>query len=294
MSGDNVLISTVFKGEIADNAELKSKDVVNAIEGFEESIAIISKKIYGQDCNVSCSLKPPKKGSFELAYVFQFANMAPMLINPVYVEQLPNILSMLHELFFKVQKNKVERIEQNNQNGINIYIENNNAPITFDNSINLSGIDTNILQETLNNEKLRESITKSHKAIERRSADKVIYKDNKNQELSTVTNKNYKAFNPLNEKITEEEKEMELWVKGLSFDDKKWDFEDKKTEIHFSASVEDVSFQKMILEGEAFKNGDSIIANVFVKYSDKEHKRDQYTITKVIDHIVAPTQLTLK
>jgi hypothetical protein len=39
-----------------------------------------------------------------------------------------------------------------------------------------------------------------------------------------------------------------------------------------------------------FKNGDSIIADVSIKYSDKEGKKNQYVITKVIEHIVAPTQ----
>lgn len=48
MSNENILISTVFKGEIADNAEIKSRDIIKAIEGFEESIAMISKKIYGK------------------------------------------------------------------------------------------------------------------------------------------------------------------------------------------------------------------------------------------------------
>ncbi len=295
MSNDNIFISTVFKGEAADNAELKSKDIVNAIEGFEETISIISKKIYGKNCSASCVLRPPQKGSFELIYVFYFTNIVTMLINPVHVEQLPNILATLHELFFKVQKNKVERIEKNSQGETNIYIENNHAPITLDNSINLSNIDSDILKETLNDEKLRESITTSHRAIERKSANKIVYKNNKNnQELSTITKENYKAFSPLIEKITEEEKEMDLWVKGLSFDGKKWDFEDKKTELHFSAPVEDVIFQKIILEGEAFKNGDSIIADVFVKYSNKKHKKDQYSITRVISHVIAQTQLTIK
>jgi hypothetical protein len=49
---------------MSDNAEIKSRDVIKAIEGFEESISIISKNIYGQDCSISCNLKAPKEGSF--------------------------------------------------------------------------------------------------------------------------------------------------------------------------------------------------------------------------------------
>jgi C-terminal processing protease CtpA/Prc len=42
---NNIFISTVFKGGMSDNAEIKSRDVIKAIEGFEESISIISKNI---------------------------------------------------------------------------------------------------------------------------------------------------------------------------------------------------------------------------------------------------------
>jgi hypothetical protein len=62
------------------------------------------------------------------------------------------------------------------------------------------------------------------------------------------------------------------------------------SEDSFSAQIQDTGFQKTILEGKPFKNGDSIIADVSIKYSDKEGKKNQYVITKVIEHIVAPTQ----
>ena len=288
---NNVFISTVFKGKMSDGAEIKSRDVIKAIEGFEESIKIISKNIYGKDCNISCNLKAPKKGSFELNYIFQFIGMAPMLLNPVYIEQLPDILSVLYELFIKSEGKKVKSIEKNNNGGINLNVD-DGATVMFDNCT--FNIDNNILKDTLNDDKLRESITKSHTPISNQSAERVIYKNNKNKELSTVTKNNYMAFNPLVEKMTEDEKEMELWVKGLSFDGKKWDFQDKLSEESFSAPIQDMSFQKTILEGEPFKNGDSIVANVFIKYSDKKGKRNQYMITKVIEHIVAPTQLTIR
>lgn len=290
-NNNNIFISTVFQGSMSDNAEIKSRDVVKAIEGFEESIAIISKNIYGKDCNISCNLKAPKKGSFELNYVFQFIGMAPMLLNPVHLEQLPDILSMLYDLFIKSEGKKTKSIEQNNHGGINLNVE-NGAVITLENCT--LNIDSNILKDTLNNDKLRESITKSHTPISNQSAEKVVYRDYKNKELSTVTKNNCMAFNPLVEKTTEDEKEMDLWVKGLSFDGKKWDFQDKLSEESFSAQIQDIGFQKTILEGEPFKNGDSIIANVFIKYSDKKSKRSQYTITKVIKHIIAPTQLTIQ
>lgn len=288
---NNVFISTVFKGKMSDDAEIKSRDVIKAIEGFEESIKIISKNIYGKDCNISCNLKAPKKGSFELNYIFQFIGMAPTLLNPVYIEQLPDILSVLYELFIKSKGKKVKSIEQNNNGSISLNVD-DGGTIMFDNCT--FNIDSNILKDTLNNDKLRESITKSHAPISNQSAERVIYKNNKNKELSTVTKNNYMAFNPLVEKTTEDEKEMELWVKGLSFDGKKWDFQDKSSEENFSAQIQDIGFQKTILEGEPFKNGDSIIADVFIKYSDKKGKRNQYTITKVIEHIVAPIQLTIR
>jgi hypothetical protein len=41
---------------------------------------------------------------------------------------------------------------------------------------------------------------------------------------------NYIAFNPLVETTAEDEKEMNLWVKSLSFDGKKWGFQDKSSE----------------------------------------------------------------
>ncbi len=80
---NNIFISTVFKGGMSDNAEIRSRDVIKAIEGFEESISIISKNIYGQDCSISCNLKALKEGSFELNYIFQFIGMTPMLFAPV-------------------------------------------------------------------------------------------------------------------------------------------------------------------------------------------------------------------
>lgn len=291
MSNYNVLISTVFKGEIADNAEIKSRDIIKAIEGFEESIAIISKNIYGKDCSISCTLKAPKKGSFELNYIFQFIGIAPMLFNTTHIEQLPSVISMMYGLFIKTDGKKIKNIEQNSSgSGVNLILEDNNT-IAFNNCI--FSVDNNAVKETLNNDKLRDAITKSHSPIINQSAREVTYKDINNKELSTVTRDNYRAFNPLAEKLTEDKKEMELWVKGLSFDGKKWDFKDKKMGEFFSAPIKDDKFQKILLEGEAFKNGDSIIANVFIKYSDKQCIRNKYTITEVIKHIIAPTQMTV-
>jgi hypothetical protein len=155
-------------------------------------------------------------------------------------------------------------------------------------------IDINTLKETGNNDALRSAITKEISPIISGSASKVIYKDKQNKELSIITKNNCKAFSPLVEKITEDEVEMELYVKGLSFDNKIWYFQDVKSEKSFSAPIRDEYFQKKILEGEAFKNGDSIIADVFIKYSDKQKINNKYTITKVIKHIIAPTQLVIK
>ncbi len=283
---NNIFISTVFKGGMSDNAEIRSRDVIKAIEGFEESISIISKNIYGQDCSISCNLKALKEGSFELNYIFQFIGMTPMFA-PV-IEQLPDILSMLYDFFIKSEGKKVQKIEQNNNGGINLVGDGNT--ITINNNHHTYNIDDNTLKDTLNDDKLRESITKSHAPISNQSAEKVIYKNNKNKELSTITKNNYMAFNPLVETTAEDEKEMNLWVKSLSFDGKKWGFQDKSSEENFSAQIQDTDFQKTISEGESFKNGDSIIANVLIKYSDKKGKKNQYVITKVIEHIVAPTQ----
>ncbi|VVH66072.1 hypothetical protein BSPLISOX_1487 [uncultured Gammaproteobacteria bacterium] len=272
---------------MSDNAEIRSRDVIKAIEGFEESISIISKNIYGQDCSISCNLKAPKEGSFELNYIFHFAGVIPVLFDPS-IKQLPDIFSMLYDLFIKSEGKKVQKIEQNNNGSINLVGDNNN--IIINDYRPCCNIGKNILKDTLNDGKLRESATKSHAPISNQSAEKVIYKNNKNEELSTVTKNNCTAFNPLVEKMTEDEKEMKLWVKGVSFDGKKWHFQDKSSEDSFSAQIQDTGFQKTILEGKPFKNGDSIIADVSIKYSDKEGKKNQYVITKVIEHIVAPTQ----
>jgi hypothetical protein len=52
--------------------------------------------------------------------------------------------------------------------------------------------------------------------------------------------------------IIKDEKEMNLWVKSLSFDGKKWGFQDKSSEENFSAQIQDTGFQKTISEGESF------------------------------------------
>ncbi len=291
MSNENILISTVFKGEIADNAEIKSRDIIKAIEGFEESIAMISKKIYGKNCITSCTLKAPKEGSFELKYLFQFIGVTPILFDSIRIKDLPNVISIIYDLYIKTEGKKVKSVEQNNENGINVTTE-DNSTTTYNNCT--FNINPSVVQDTLNDDKIRESITKSHAPITNNSANKVIYKDANNKELSIVTKENYKSFNPLSERITEDEKEMQLWVKGLSFDQKKWDFQDKLSEENFSAQITDINFQKIILEGESFKNGDSIIADVFIKYSDKKNKKNQYTVVKVIKHIAAPTQLKIE
>lgn len=294
MSNENVFISMAFEGENADNSELKSMDVVNTIEGFEESIETISKAIYGKDCNINCSLKAPKKGSFELEYIFQLSNIAPsILFSPVLAENLPNILAGLHEVFIKLKGEKIKTVEQNNENGLNINAG-DGSNIVINNSIFINdNIDTSILKKIGNSDTLRAAITKEISPVANGSANKVIYKDCNHNQLSVIEKKDCDAFKPLTEKITEEEKEMKLWVKGLSFDGKKWDFQDKKTEASFSAPIKDDDFQKILLEGEAFKNGDSIIADVFIKYSDKQHIKNKYTIIKVIKHINAPTQLLI-
>lgn len=292
MSNENVFISMVFEGENADNSELKSRDVVNAIEGFEESIQIISKAIYGKECNVNCSLKAPKKGSFELEYIFQLSNIIPVLFNPVLVENLPNIMTGLHEIFIKLNGEKITTVEQNNENGLNINA-NGNGKVVINNPIFMnSNVDANTLKEIGNNDTLRGAITKEISPVANGSASKVVYKDCNHNPLSVIERKDCGAFSPLAERVTEEEKEMELYVKGLSFDGKKWHFQDKVSEVLFSASIQDDDFQKLLLQGEAFKNGDSILANVFIVYSDKKihHK---YTITKVIKHINAPIQLSI-
>jgi hypothetical protein len=53
---------------MSDNAEIRSRDVIKAIEGFEESISIISKNIYGQDCSISCNMDLLNLSSFNVSF----------------------------------------------------------------------------------------------------------------------------------------------------------------------------------------------------------------------------------
>jgi hypothetical protein len=296
MKNERVIISTVFKGKDADNAELSTRSVINSIEGFEKSIESIAKKIYGKECDISCSLKAPKKGSFELNYIFSFIGLAPMLFNSIEINQLPEFVAGLYEVMIKTDGKKINSISQNNDGGINANVS-GGGQITINNPIinnYYTNGGANVIKEINNNDDIRMNISKSISPLINDYANSVVYKNSDNEEISIIKKENCNAFSPLVEKITEEEKEMELYVKGLSFDGKKWYFQDKKSEINFSAPIKDESFQKIILEGEAFKNGDSIIANVFIKYSDKQKTNNKYTITKVIKHIIAPTQLRIK
>jgi hypothetical protein len=136
----------------------------------------------------------------------------PVLFDPS-IKQLPDIFSMLYDLFIKSEGKKVQKIEQNNNGSINLVGDNN---IIINGYRPCCNIGKNILKDTLNDGKLRESATKSHAPISNQSAEKVIYKNNKNKELSTITKNNYMAFNPLVETTAEDEKEMNLWVKSLS------------------------------------------------------------------------------
>jgi hypothetical protein len=296
MKNEKVIISTVFKGKDADNAELSTRSVINAIEGFEKSIESIVKNIYGKESNISCSLKAPKKGSFELNYIFSFIGFAPMLFNFIEINQLPEFVAGIYEVMIKTDGKKINSISQNNDGGINANISDGgqitiNNPIINNYYIN-GGED--VIKEINNNDNIRKSISKSISPLINDFADSVVYKNSDNEEISIIKKENCSAFSPLVEKITEDEIEMELYVKGLSFDNKKWCFQDKKSEITFSASIKDESFQKVILEGEAFKNGDLIIADVFIKYSDKQKTNNKYTIIKVIKHIIAPVQFRIK
>jgi hypothetical protein len=295
MKNERVIISTAFKGKDADNAELNSRSVINAIEGFEKSIESIAKNVYGKECNISCNLKAPKKGSFELNYIFSVAGFVPMLFNSIEINQLPELMAGLYEVFIKTNGKKIESISQNNNGGINANVSGGgqviiNNPVINNYYMNGGG---DAIKEINNDDNIRMNISKSISPLINNYADSVVYKNSNNEEISIITKNNCKAFNLLVEKTTEEEKEMELYVKGLSFDRKRWYFQDKKTEVNFSASIKDESFQKNILEGEAFKNGDSIVADVFIKYSDKQKTNNKYTITKVIKHIIAPTQLKI-
>jgi hypothetical protein len=88
---------------------------------------------------------------------------------------------MLYDFFIKSEGKKVQKIEQNNNGGINLVGDGNT--ITINNNHHTYNIDDNTLKDTLNDDKLRESITKSHAPISNQSAEKVIYKNNKNKEL---------------------------------------------------------------------------------------------------------------
>jgi hypothetical protein len=87
---------------------------------------------------------------------------------------------------------------------------------------------------------------------------------------------------------------MRLYINNARFKGKNiWEFENSETGEVFSAPIIDDKFQKKIIEGEAFKNGDEIIANVFIVYSDKDYKKNMYSITNVIEHIKAPMQFNV-
>jgi hypothetical protein len=117
-------ISTIFKGGIANNAELPSRDVINAIKGFEESVKLISKKIYGKEYNINCNLKAPKKGSFELEYIFSTLSIAPALFNPLTIEHLPSVVDWVFKAFIKTEGKKIKSVEQNSDSGFNLNIGN--------------------------------------------------------------------------------------------------------------------------------------------------------------------------
>jgi hypothetical protein len=293
---ENITISTVFKGGIADNAELPAQEVINAIQGFKDSVMLISNKVYGKDYNINCNLKAPKKGSFELEYVFNTLSVAPVVFNHLSIEQLPQVIDWFFKAFIKTEGKKVKSIEQTSDNGFNINIGDganvNIGNITINN--NSGFLDKSAVQETLNDDNIRKTIIKSHSAISNRKVDEVIYKNNKNNAITTIDKNNYSAFNVLDEIKSEDEKEMRLYINNARFRGKNiWEFENTETGEIFSAPINDAKFQKRIIEGEEFKNGDEIIADVFIIYSDKQNKKNIYSITNVIEHIKAPIQLRI-
>jgi hypothetical protein len=73
--------------------------------------------------------------------------MTPMFA-PV-IEQLPDILSMLYDFFIKSEGKKVQKIEQNNNGGINLVGDGNTITIN-NNNHHTYNIDDNTLKDTLN------------------------------------------------------------------------------------------------------------------------------------------------
>jgi hypothetical protein len=71
---------------------------------------------------------------------------------------------MLYDLFIKSEGKKVQKIEQNNNGSINLVGDNNN--IIINDYRPCCNIGKNILKDTLNDGKLRESATKSHAPME--------------------------------------------------------------------------------------------------------------------------------
>lgn len=285
---NSAYISTIFKGGDSDKAELDAKDVISTIAGFQESMEIISRQVYGKDSYVICKLKPPKEGSFELNYIFEISVITASLFENIAFEQLPDVFAYLVEIFKQLNNEKVKKIEQNNSNGDNVYLE-NGATVIINNNFNLN-LDSNKTRELLNNDDLRDSISKHVEPISNNKSKSVTYKNSNRDVITNIDRNSYKSFSRLTSKITEEEREMTLSVIGLSFDKKQWRFIDDLSGEKFSAKIEDESFQKKIKENESFTGGDKLIANVHITYSDKENVNNKYIILKVIRHEVTLIQ----
>jgi hypothetical protein len=70
----------------------------------------------------------------------------PVLFDPS-IKQLPDIFSMLYDLFIKSEGKKVQKIEQNNNGSINLVGDNN---IIINDYRPCCNIGKNILKDTLN------------------------------------------------------------------------------------------------------------------------------------------------
>ncbi|MBI4681351.1 MAG: hypothetical protein HY753_09180 [Nitrospirae bacterium] len=244
---------------------------------------------------IELKVKPFKPGSFDVPVEFVQLSLAAVLsssnlsyINQI-IEYFVNLLNLRKHL-------KSQRPQKVNQIGDKVEVTNHDGNVLIANNITL-----NIYEK---NTSLGEALDRQFQILEQdKSISDFRITDDKKNPVTEVTREDFKYL-----KEYHEEPKVEISKKGtipeqaklnifkVVFDEKsKWDFFYRGIKI--SAKIQDEVFNRRVIDGEKFANGDLLEVELEIdqEYDETANTfaNKAYRILKVLGHIPRSEQIKL-
>lgn len=262
-----------------DNHQVSVNTIINTLTNYQKIIDIANKELGDGKYCINLEVKALEKGSFVIDLLVS-AQFIPNIFNKVNLQDIANLVVVTTGCFqlFKIlkgKKAKKEDIQQLNQSGDNIIINNSTINV-YNNTNTRQAISSTI--NSINNDKTITNLSISNPTQEFVKIERKEFDELANATIETIEDE-------ITEKTIIDHRAI-LHIISVSFDSSyNWRFYYKNEKV--TIKINDITIQRRIDEGEDFSKGDSLIVELEIHqvYNEikKEYENKSYKIRKFIE-----------